>query len=228
MAPAQARAADVRRVRPRRLRQHRPRGASAARPPAALHRRARHLALGHVDARQDGRGRRTPLRLHDAAAHRAPALLRSLFYSLTRLHFSHMSESILPISHLEILFFSFFCFSLKVASASAPPTRSPSLGSRAYTSPRARYNISPTHPFPHMWRPHFSHMSEIEFCFCTTKEFDKKYPQHTFSPSLPKCRTPTFATCPLYDSQKGGRRRPQNVEGGHQALEAAACGERIR
>ena len=160
--------------------------------------------------------------------HQGPRAFQVLFYSLTRLHFSHMSESILPISHLEILFFSFFCFSLKVASASAPPTRSPSLGSRAYTSPRARYNISPTHPFPHMWRPHFSHMSEIEFCFCTTKEFDKKYPQHTFSPSLPKCRTPTFATCPLYDSQKGGRRRPQNVEGGHQALEAAACGERIR
>merc|ERR1712070_969816 len=47
-------------------------------------------------------------------------------------------------------------------------------------------------------------MSEIEFCFCTTKDFDKKYPQHTFSPSLPKCRTPTFATRPLFDPQQEG------------------------
>ena len=44
--------------------------------------------------------------------HQGPRAFQVLFYSLTRLHFSHMSESILSISHLEILFFSFFCFSL--------------------------------------------------------------------------------------------------------------------
>ena len=40
--------------------------------------------------------------------HQGPRAFQVLFYSLTRLHFSHMSESILPISHLEILFFFLF------------------------------------------------------------------------------------------------------------------------
>jgi len=30
---------------------------------------------------------------------------------------------------------------------------------------RTKNKKMPNNPFPHMWRPHFSHMSHIEFCF---------------------------------------------------------------
>ena len=184
-------------------------------------------------------------RAQRAPAPRPPSRRRSTipsrrcFFSLTRLHFSHMSEPILPISHLEIRFFQLTLDAInetledfadehgeggEVDVECAADVLSLALGDAKFVlnkQERSLFSISPHSS--HMSQPHLPSISQA-FIF---EVFDSSHSPHSSHMSQPHSSlyvnnifptSPTHLT--LTDSCRD--RRPTSSSGSH-LHSAARC-----